>query len=198
MPTIGWSNFALKHSKKEMGNSYTTLSNDEVIRLIQERWNNRKPGAGESDCTRKVLVPVPAAGFFCAPVAKLVLGMSVQAEVVQRQEGEEPYVQAFVTPQDAAKCGALVEVPAEFVDIVCYSAEALEENEGERSTDCEWELVTILAMRGYRSEPMMPLAMARNFLEKPGGTKGVYTAQEFAEAIWHWANKGIRVREPNS
>lgn len=193
--TLGWSSFARLNSRWQKGNSYTTLDEAEVVRLVQEHWGQRKPGAGETDCSRKVLVPVPPKGFYIAPVAKLVMGMPVQAEVVQRQEGEAPYVQHFVTPEDALNHGAMLETPAEFVDIVCYSAEALLENDGERSTDCEWEIVTILAMRGLRSEPMPPLTMARNFLEKPGGTKGVYTAQEFAEAIWHWSNKGIRVRE---
>lgn len=195
-PTLGWSNFARLNSTKAKGNSYSILSEAEVIRLVQEHWDRRKPGAGETDCSRKVLVPVPAEGFFCTPVAKLVMGMPVQAEVVQRQEGEQPHVQHFLTPEDALKFGALVEVRAEFVDIVCYSAEALLENDGERSTDCEWEIVCLLATRGYRLEPLAPLTMARNFLEKPGGTKSVYTAQQFAEAIWHWSQKGIRVRDP--
>jgi hypothetical protein len=42
---------------------------------------------------------------------------------------------------------------------------------------------------------MHPLAMARNQLEKPGGTKGEYTAQQYAEAIWFHSQKGIRIRE---
>lgn len=197
-PTLGWTNFALTNSTKAKGNSYTTLSNEEVVERVLAHWDRRTPGDGEGDCLdRKVLVPVDPEGFFLPPVAKLVMGMPVHAEVVKRQDHEDPFVQTFVAPQDAAKFGAEVEVPADFVQIVCYSHEALSENNEKPDTDCDWEIVCLLCSKGYKSEPMLPLAMARNMLEKPGGTKGVYTAQQFAEAIWYWSQKGIRIREPS-
>jgi len=55
-----------------------------------------------------------------------------------------------------------------------YHKDALLENGGERTTNCDWEVVAILAS-AIPNEPM-PLTMARNFLQKPGGTKSVYTA----------------------
>lgn len=198
MITLDWSMFAMLNCRKAKGNSYTTLLCNEVVDLVKENWDRRTPGAGETDCTRKVLVPVPPKDFFCPATAKLVKGMPVQAEVVQRQDGESPYIQNFVTPEDAKKFGAEIKVPAEFVNIVCYSAEALLENGGSRTTDCDWEIVTILAQRGYRGEPMTPLTMARNFLEMPGGTKGVYSAEEFANSIWYWANHGVLIRNRTS
>ena len=39
---------------------------------------------------------------------------------------------------------------------------------------------------------MDPVTMARNFLEKPGGTFAPYTAQQFAEAIWFWSIRAAR------
>jgi hypothetical protein len=36
---------------------------------------------------------------------------------------------------------------------------------------------------------MNPLTMARNFLEKPGGTFCEYTAREFAEAVYYWSRR---------
>lgn len=191
---LGWSNFALKHSAQGTGNSYSTLDPSEVVRLADAYWDKRRPGSGETDLSRKVIVPVPPEGFFCPPRAKLMAGMPVRAEVVTRQDGEDPYVQTFITTEDAKAWGVLVETPAEIAEVVCYSAEALLENGGTRSTDCDWEIVTLLCSIGGATDPMMPLAMARNFLEKPGGTKGEYTAQQFAEAIWHWAQRGIRIK----
>jgi hypothetical protein len=42
---------------------------------------------------------------------------------------------------------------------------------------------------------MNPLAMARNFLEKPGGTKTFYSSKCFAESVYYWScNKGIAVK----
>lgn len=196
VPTVGWSDFARTHSAAGTGNSYTTLNEEQVVALVRANWDARKPGNGEVGLDRKVLVPVPAFGFFCPPRAKLVPGLPVRAEVFKRQEGEEPYVQTYVTPEDAAKFGALLETPAKVVEIVCYSAEALLENGGTRNTDCDWEIVTILCSLKNR-EPMTPLTMARNFLEKTGGTKSTYTAREFANAIWYWSQQGVRVKRPS-
>jgi hypothetical protein len=192
--TFGWSEFALRNSRKEMGNSYTTLTANQVLAIVRENWDRREPGAGEIGTDRKVLVPVPPLGFFCAPRMPLVPGLPVQAEVFQRQEGEDLSVQTYVSWDDALRFG-YQEEPAELVKIVCYSAEALLENGGTRSTKADWEIVTILATNG-RYEPMTPLTMARNALEMPGGTKGVYSADEYARAIWFWSQQGVRVKTP--
>jgi hypothetical protein len=201
--SIGWSDFALKYSRHLTGNSYTILEPAQLVALVQRNWRYRTPGTGEGDrLDRKVLVPIdqltldgkPA--FFLPPRVPLKMGMPLRAEVFQRQEGEEPYIQIYVTPEDAIKFGYQPQ-PAQKVDVVCYHKDALLENGGIRSTDCEWEIITILCSSGEQ-EPMEPLTMARNFLEKPGGTKGVYTAQEFAEAIWYHSDtkRGVRVKSP--
>jgi hypothetical protein len=143
--TLGWTNFAITHSTRAKGNSYSLLPRDEIVQLVLDNWDKRTPGDGEGDCIdRKVLVPVPKEGFFCPPVAKLVMGMPVHAEVVKRQEHEEPYIQTFVTPADAEKHGAMLAIPADFVQIVCYSHEALSENDEKPDTDCDWEIVCFL------------------------------------------------------
>ena len=153
------------------------------------------PGSGETDTSRKILVPVNAEGFFCPPQAKLVIGMPVNAEIFQRQDGEDPYVQTYVTRAVAEAFGALIDCPAKSVDVVCYSAEALEENDGKRSTDCDWEIVCVLAYDGSEQKVMEPLTMARNFLRKTGGTFTNYSAEQFAEAIWNRSIKGgIKVK----
>jgi hypothetical protein len=194
--TLGWSNFAREHSRRGTGHSYSRLSEERVVELALDNWASRKPGDGEMTLERKVLVRVPPDGFYCPPRARPVEGMPVQAEIVTRQEEEDPYVEVFVSEMVAREHDALVERPARTVDIVCYSADALTENDGERSTDCDWEIVTILCTDEEEQEPMTPLTMARNFLEKAGGTKSVYTARELAESIWHHATqRGISVKD---
>lgn len=197
IPSVAWSDFARTHSRFGTGNSYTTLDDDLLVSLVQDQWEHRTPGTGETNLSRKVLVPMfpehnnePV--FFLPPRVPLVVGMPIRAEVVVRQDGEDPYIETYITPDDAVQWG-YKPVPATEVNVVCYSAEALLENGGKRSSDAEWEIVTILCS-DVSHEPMFPLAMARNFLEKPGGTKGVYTAQEFAESIYFHSNRGVRVR----
>ena len=191
---LGWSAFGLKNNARESGNSYCTKTPEDVVALVLKNWSKAVPGQGETGLDRKILVPVDPEQFFCPPRANLVKGMEVKAEVKFRQDGEDPYLETFVEEAEATRHNALVRVPAKRVDIVCYSAEALLENGGTRSTDCDWEIVCLLASSGEK-EPMLPLAMARNYLEMPGGTKGEYSAQEFAEAIYfHSSKKGVRVR----
>lgn len=198
--TIGVNDYYRQHNTREMGNSYAAIPAEDVVRLVSLNWAKRTPGAGEGEnLSRKVLVPIDTSGhatplFFCPPRVKLERGMPVQAEVVVRQEGEDPYVETFITPEDAARYG-FIETPAKDVQVVVYSREALSENNGRPTTpDCQWEIVTLLCSPG-KQEPMTPLTMARNYLEKEGGTKGEYTAGEFAEAIYfHSASKGLKVR----
>lgn len=193
--TLGLSDFFNKHSRPGTGNSYCVLDDEVLIDRILQNWHKAVTGAGETTTERKILVPMHTGGFFCPPQAKMVMGMPVNAEIVQRQDGEEPYLQTYVTRAVAEAFGALIDCPAKAVDIVCYSADALEENNGKRSTDCDWEVVTVLCRDTDEREPMLPLAMARNMLEKAGGTMGTYTAKEFAEAIWHHSTqKGLRVK----
>ena len=191
---IGWSDFAVKRHVEGNGQSYFNISKEQIINLIEENWDKRIPGSGETNVDRKVLVPVSPEGFLCPPRMPLQKGMPIIAEVITRQEGEDPFVEYYITVEDAKKFG-FKGTPAKSCNIVCYSAEALQENGGERSTDCDWEIVAILATEDDVVEPMPPLTMARNYLEKSGGTKTDYSAQEFAESIYfHATNKGIKVK----
>ena len=192
IPTIGWSSFAANRHKKGAGFSYFTISPQAVLERIKSNWDKRQPGTGETGIDRKVLVPVEATGFFTSNVA-LRDGLPLKADVVRRQPGEDPYVEVYISGEDAIRLGIEPE-PAKFCKIVCYSAEALLENNGERTTADDWEIVAVLASNNEQDH-MEPLTMARNFLEKAGGTKTAYTAQEFAEAIYaHATNRGVKIK----
>ena len=183
--TIGWSDFATDRHVPKNGYSFSILKNEEVLKLVIENWDKAIPGTGEKDLTRKVLVPIPADGFFTATTL-INESLPVSAIVTKRRPDEDSYIQNY-TPT----IGCVPE-PANFVKIVCYSAAALAEND-ERSTNCNWEIIAIVASP-VEYEPMPPLTMARNMLNKKGGTKSSYTAREFAEAIYYWSQR-IRINE---
>jgi len=186
-PTIGWSKFAKDRHRKGTGYSYANLSDSQVVDLVKNDWKNRIPGTGEVNLDRKVVVPLSNvfAGDFMTSFAMLsnLHDECVFAHVVRRQPNEDPFVRNW-----ARSLLTTAIIPANYVNVVCYSANALLENDGERSTDCDWEIVALLAS-DVENEPMHPLAMARNMLEKPGGTKGEYTAEEFAEAVYYWSQR---------
>lgn len=123
------------------------------------------------------LVPLPAEGFFTS-IVKLDEHTMLGAAFKARREGEEPYVEVYAVGE---------KMPAKKVDIVIYSKEVLAEG-NERSTDADFEIVSINASPFEdRQVPMDPVTMMRNFLERPGGTKGDFSAQEFAESILFWS-----------
>lgn len=194
--SIGWSKFALERHVEGSGNSFFTIPHEDVIKEVEGYWSIRRPGAGETGIDRKVLVAIRPGGFFLS-TTPLKEGLPLKAHVTKRQEGEDLYVETYIDAADAKALG-LKYTPAQYVDIVCYHKDALLENNGERSTDCEWEIVAVLAREKAKEDSMPALTMARNFLEKPGGTKSIYTAKEFAEAIYEGSGRGIKIKKVES
>ena len=64
----------------------------------------------------------------------------------------------------------------------------LKENK-ENSTKEDWELISINAIpKGLAHLPMGPVTMMRNQLNLKGGTKAMYSSEEWAEAVRFWQN----------
>ncbi len=177
-PTIGWSDFARGRHLPEGKHTWFAGTDQELLRRIRAGWARRRPGQGRTDLSQVVIVPVDPAGFVGATV-RVQEDTPLHARFERRQRGEAGFVR--VTAEGERE-------PVRHAAVVLYSAETLQENEGRRTTDCDWEIVCLLA--GPREvEPMDPLTMARNFLQQPGGTFAEYSALEFAEAIWYWASR---------
>lgn len=127
------------------------------------------------------LVQVPADGFYCGVVA-VTKDTVLRAKFESRRPSEDPYIVVEAIGE---------KLPAKAVEIVLYHYDVLAEN-NEASTFAEWEIVSINARPTEEPEPMTPMAMARNMLELPGGTKAEYTARQFAEAIEYWSKHAMR------
>ncbi|HPF71576.1 MAG TPA: DUF3228 family protein [Candidatus Krumholzibacteria bacterium] len=184
-PSLGWSDFA--RGRCVPGGSHTWFAGSEAALLerVRRAWDYRRPGQGRTDLEQVVVVPVDPEGFVSSTVL-VDEGTVLQAELVRRRPGEEPFVRVLAAgPRE----------PVHHAAVVLYSAAALLENGGRRSGDFDWEVVALVA-GPLEHEPMDPLTMARNMLAKPGGTPCTYTAQEFAEAVWHWACRAAALPEP--
>jgi len=174
--SIGWSNFARGRHLPSEGFSYFEGTDEELEILIKDNWDKREPGMGAVGLDDVVCVPVPADKFRCA-FTKVGAAVALQSEVYRRQENEDPSIRTTAEGDPE---------PANFAKVVLYSAHELEKNDGERSTECDWEIVCLIASP-VEDEPMNPLAMARNQLEKVGGTPRTYTTEEWANAVWYWS-----------
>jgi hypothetical protein len=97
----------------------------------------------------------------------------------QRQDGEESHI-GVVAKGD--------KMPAKSVTLIFYSREALDE---EVDIDGDYFLVSINASPFNEDFPMHPVTMARNQMDKEGGTKRDYTPQEWAEAVWFWSQHAL-------
>lgn len=178
IPSIGWSEFARGRHLPGGKHTWFEGSDEDLLRRLQQGWPDRRPGQGRADLTQVVLVPVDSQGFVGATVL-VDESTRLHAHFDRRQPGEEGFIR--VTAEG-------VREPVLHAGVVLYSAATLQENGGTRSTDCDWEIVCLLA-GPLEVEPMDPLTMARNFLEKTGGTFAEYSAREFAESIWYWSRR---------
>lgn len=144
-------------------------------RLVAQHFHRARPGY--KDGVKLVLVPV--AGFYTS-IVQLGAETPLEATFAPRREGEAPFIQVTVPAAHKQLANA--------VEVVVYSHETLG---NDASTDADWEIVSINARPTEEPEPMTPMAMARNFLELPGGTKAEYTAEEFAKAIVFWSQHAM-------
>jgi len=177
-PSTAWSGFARGRYVPGGAHSYFEGSESELLDLAAAHWSKRRPGAGRTDLSKVVVVPVPADRFVCGTVL-VDESTRLEARFTRRQAHEDGYVELSADgPRE----------PARHAAVVFYSAATLLENGGERSSDADWELVCVIASP-VADEPMDPLTMARNMLAESGGTPCDYTAQQFAESVWYWASR---------
>lgn len=124
-----------------------------------------------------VLVDLPPLGFYSA-VVELNDKSKLQANYAPRREGEAPFIRV---------CAKAKKQPAKHASVVLYRHDVLAEN-NERQTDAEWEIVAIKARTSEEDEPMDSYTMARNYLGMTGGTRGNFSADDFAKSIVYWNN----------
>jgi len=186
MTTIAASEF-VKRQTPESRYSHFEGSWEELAELVETQWNasgrlNLKPGYRDG----VLLVIMPPERFFSSIVAtETVSRFEVTYE--PRQPGEKPVMNVFAYGR---------KTPAKYVEIVLYHHDVLEED-GDASTDTDWEIVSINASPISVPVPMNNTTRARNVLHEPGGTDPqlekkskeelIAFINEFAEATMFWS-----------
>ncbi len=174
---IAWTRFAAERHKPGSGHTWFDGAPGMVIQSVYANWEKREPGFGRASLDEVVVVPLGDTPSFHGTTATLRDGMTLRAEVTRRRPHEDPYVRVTAdAPPD----------PVNFVSVVLYSKALLVPEEPDFAAD--WGIVSIMAT-SIADEPMHPLTMARNMLEKAGGTKASYTAEQLAHAIYYWSQR---------
>ncbi len=175
---LGWSDFAAGRHVPGGRHTWFAGTAAELLDRVRDGWPRRRPGAGREGLDKVVLVPDDPTGFVSNTV-RVDETTPLHAVFDRRQPHEDGFVRVTAAgPRETVR----------FASVVMYAADTLLENDGRRSGDFDWEVVCLVAGPSEH-EPMDPLTMARNMLEKPGGTHCDYSARDFAEAVWYWSGR---------
>ena len=180
--TVQFSNFVRRQTPGSEF-SHFTIAEAEVLDRITANWSNYKEGYRDG----VILIPVNPDGFFSSVVA-LEEGDFLVGQYKARRPGETPRKSTFVYRPGQAN----TKLPAKQVDIVLYRADVLAEN-NERSTDAEWEVVSINANPVEGDMPIPVGALIANHFQLSGGTATNMTDSQFVAqlrtSVLFWADK---------
>lgn len=183
MPSIGISDF-VRRQTPESSYSHFGGTWEELVAIVSANFDKAaegyKPGVK--------LVPIPFATLsdytdkeFYSSTIRVNPHTTLVPKFAWRREAEAPFIHV------RAKGSKEV---ASYGFVVLYSHAVLMEG-GEATTECDWEIISINVRTTETEEPMDPMTMARNFLRLPGGTKGEFSAQQFAESIVYWSQRAL-------
>lgn len=175
-PFVGVSEFVKRQSQDSQYTDYRGSWSDLVNRTI-EQIKVANCCKGYRDGVIIVHMPESECPLFSTyedfPIFE---GMKLEAvcKRVAGREHEPPKIQVLI--REPKK-------PCKYVDIILYRFDVLEED-GDRSTDAFYEIVSINGRLNKEPKPMDPLTIVRNWLHLPGGTemKGK-TAEEVLDML---------------
>lgn len=172
MQLLGMTTF-VRRQKPDSSFSHFDGSWDELLRLAEANWENRRPSP-QNPAVRLVRVE----GVFHNAMRELQPGEYARGERTRRRPDEDEVMDLVVTGDKGIAGQA---------DLVFYP-HALIADDPDCEGEAEWHLVSV----EVRDEdlPMDPVTMARNQLGRPGGSvpdtpSGAYTSKQWAESVWH-------------
>src|SRR6185436_1711927 len=179
MTTVKCSEF-VKRQTANSGYSHFEGSWEELEKITEQYLNDSsniyiRPGYRDG----VIIIDLPGEKFRSA-IVKLDEKSKIYANYNPRRLGEDPYIKISVKSNKQI---------AAYASVVLYRSDVLLED-NDRSSSADWEIIAIKA-RMTEEEPMNPYKMERNFLHLTGGTKGDFTAEQFAKSIIYWNNHCI-------
>ena len=176
----------VKRQTKESGKTYAkTMTFNEIAEIAENSLNNGDFIQGYRDGVVLIQLDSDVKNDFICPLVEINEDTKLSAKCVKRRESEENYIQIRALNGESLK--------TDKVDLVLYRKDVLEET-NEQSTDGDWELIAFMAKPKNVKMPMGPVTMMRNQLQKPGGTKGTYEAEQWAESVDFWQRYAILER----
>lgn len=174
----------VRRQKPNTGKTYSSLSFAEIAKHAEDQLKLNLFSKGYRDGV--IIVPVSSEYIkhFVCPFVEINSETKLKAEVVKRRPDEQHYIRI------KALNGNLLKISN--VDLILYRNDVLKET-NENTTDDDWELISFHAIpKGVEKLPMGPVTMMRNQLQLKGGTKGIYSNEEWAQSVYFWQNYALK------
>lgn len=166
-----------KRQTAESHHGHYAGSEESLVALIAPSMDKAIP---VNEAKTILRVPVPAEGFMSS-IRPLAIEDVFTTAFQPRADGEEPVLRTVIGSTSAGS----QKVPARSVEIILYHKDVLGKD---ATTGADWEVVSINPSPFDGPVPLDPVTMARNQLQRIGGTfQKEYSPKEWAESVWFWA-----------
>jgi hypothetical protein len=141
-----------------------------------------------------LLVPVGKKdlSLFESRTVKLTNNQNLWGKFERRRRGEEPRISWHASVDARGRRPKALRVRS--VDIVLYHKTVLAEN-SERSTNADYEIITVLVKPGITDEPMHPWTLMYNHFGFSGGTRTKMNPKKFESelrrSMLYWKNHAL-------
>jgi len=180
--TVGVNDF-VRRQIKGTGKTYSSLTYQEIAKYAESELNNKNFEEGYRDGVVIVKVKKELVKKFHCPFTKIVSNTKLKAVVTKRQPVEENYIQIRALNGDPLDVGS--------AQIILYRRDVLIETD-DNCTNNNWELIAFHAIPKFIDKmPMGPVTMMRNQLELSGGTKALYSSEEWAQSVNFWQKYAV-------
>tara|TARA_B100001094_G_scaffold323870_1_gene375510 strand:+ start:615 stop:1175 length:561 start_codon:yes stop_codon:yes gene_type:complete len=174
----------VKRQKPNSGKTYTNMSFNELALYAEKKLKENCYINGYRDGVVIINVEKKLLKFFKCPFVKIDKDTKLNAEIVKRRTNEEHYIRIKALNGKELKAGS--------VELILYRNDVLKES-NENTSKSKWELISFHAIpEGVKKMPMGPVTMMRNQLQLVGGTKGIYSSEEWAESVYFWQQYAIK------
>ena len=183
MNSVGVSEF-VKRQHPDSGKTYSLITFNEIAKYAENKLNNNQFKPGYRDGVILINVDRKNLNKFICPYVKINNDTILKAELATRRPNENHYIRIKAINGKNLKTNK--------VELILYRNDVLKET-NENSTNDDWELIAFQAIpEGVDKLPMGPVTMMRNQLQLPGGTKGSYSSEEWAESVKFWQQYALK------
>lgn len=181
--SVGVSDF-VKRQQPNSGKTYSLLSFEKIAKYAELQLNNNQYKPGYRDGVILIDMDKDETDKFICPYVRINKDTALSAEVSKRRPDENHYIRIKASNGKNLRTNK--------VELILYRNDVLKETK-ENSTNDDWELISFHAIpEGIDKLPMGPVTMMRNQLQLPGGTKGNYSSEEWAESVDFWQKYALK------